>query len=43
MQLRFPTTDNLLMALGAGVAFALSFRANQLLAYRFVTYLFFLV
>lgn len=30
MQLRFPTIDNLLMALGAAVAFGLSFRVNQL-------------
>jgi len=36
MQLRLPTLDNLLMALGAGAAFALSFRANQLLDDWFV-------
>ena len=36
MQLRFLKIDNLLMALGAGLAFALSFRVNQLLDDWFV-------
>jgi hypothetical protein len=30
MQLRFPRIDNLLMALGAAVAYGMSFRVNQL-------------